>query len=125
MAKAAVKFELADDETLPLLKFEMKAEEKDAIMADQARRNGLIVKTEDQFRNDVNSNGLHDKISQNFSNAGSRLTSIDPIGSLNLRDKILTQFSVHDAKTSIIEYKERSLLSALKDSPAKQRYLIP
>ena len=62
MARAAVKFELADDEVLPLLKFEMKAEEKDAIMADQARRNGLIVKTEDQFRNDVNSNGLHDKI---------------------------------------------------------------
>ena len=125
MAKAAVKFELADDETLPLLKFELKAEEKDQIMTDQARRNGLIVKSEDQFRKDVNSSGLNEKIAQNFSNAGSRLTSVDPMSSLNLRDKILTSFSVHDAKTSIIEHRERKLISAFRDSPAKQRYLIP
>ena len=70
-------------------------------MADQARRNGLIVKKDDQFRNDIKIS-LQDKINQNFSNAGSRLTSIDSLGTLKVRDKILTSFSVHDAKTSLI-----------------------
>ena len=35
MAKAAkIKLEVADDETLPMFKHELKLEEKDAIMAD-------------------------------------------------------------------------------------------
>lgn len=41
---------------------------------------------------------IGEKIDQNFSKHGGRLTSTENLGSLKLRDQILTSFTVYDAK---------------------------
>lgn len=55
---------------------------------------------------------IHEKVEQNFSKSGERLTSISPLGLLNLRDKIVSSYSIHDAKnTSVFSNRSRSMLS--------------
>ena len=41
---------------------------------------------------------IGEKIDQNFSAHGARLTSIATLGSLEMRDRILSTFTVHDSK---------------------------
>ena len=65
------------------------------------------------------------KLEQNFSNTGSRMTSAEPLSNLNLRDKILTSFSMYD-KSNLEKNRSRSLLSMYKESPVKDNaYLMP
>ena len=86
------------------------------------RRNGLIKQVKKLKKGLVAP--MQEKIDQDFSGAGGRLTSVEPLAKLNLRDKIVTSFSVHDAKTSKIRQKTRSLLASFKESPVKERFLI-
>ena len=53
------------------------------------------------------------------------MTTTEPLANLNLRDKILTSFSMYD-KSNLEKNRSRSLLSMYKESPVKDNaYLIP
>ena len=61
---------------------------------------------------------------QNFSNQGARLTSIESIGSLEMRDRILSTFTVHDSKISV-EARTKSLMECYTKSPPKDnKYIV-
>ena len=45
---------------------------------------------------------IGEKIDQNFSKHGSRLTSVENLGSLQLRDKIVTSFTINDSKMMLL-----------------------
>ena len=67
---------------------------------------------------------MSDHISQNFSSIGGRLTSVEKLGTLRLKDKILTSFSVTDAKSNLMQERPRSLLSVFQDGQVKETRFI-
>ena len=52
------------------------------------------------------------------------MTAVEKLGPLRLRDKILTSFSVTEAKTSMIERQPRSMLSIFQDGPIKDNKFL-
>lgn len=74
------------------------------------RQNGIIMKNTnnaslayaDFAKNAKMKGAIYEKIDQNFSKSGERLTSIAPLGLLNLRDKIVSSFNIHDAKQTTV-----------------------
>ena len=108
---------------------------KEAKISANLKSNGIIVKDIRSFSQigqhggrsrlgKIGGGGLSDHISQNFSSIGGRLTSVEKIGTLRLKDKILTSFSVTDAKSNLMQERPRSLLSVFQDGQVKETRFI-
>ena len=76
------------------------------------------------FQSGAGRASLGQKVGQNFSNAGGRLTSIEGLNNLNLRDNILTSFSVNEAKHSTLKMRSRSMFKERSRDPTKENAFI-
>ena len=91
---------IQDEENPEIGKHTLNAQTIADMKTEQLRRNGIFAKRKIRASFDFGSGKkkekgfIGEKVSQNFSQMGSRLTSVENLGSLNLRDEILTTFDV-------------------------------